>query len=164
MLCSGLARRLSSGRSVPVCHHGDSVTNERRYYADTASGNKVVLQVGSNAQPTERYNCNTPVDHGHWSVGKSGVFDSVFMGRVKCVRCPKCYWEYTSSKGSYPQPKLAGGRKVPYEVMWQRFHHTKGKESAFRCPSRRDGTMRGWDDMKEHIEEEYTWVEVCGDN
>ncbi len=134
----------------------------RQSYADTCSGNNDVLQIGSKAQSIETYNCNTPFNQGHWSVGKSGVFDSMFQGRVKCVGCPKCYWEYTSGKGSYPQPKLAGGRKVPYEVMWQRFHHTKGEKSAFRCPNCRDGRMRHWDDMKEHLEEEHTWAEVCG--
>ncbi|KAK5079940.1 hypothetical protein LTR70_009096 [Exophiala xenobiotica] len=102
------------------------------------------------------------VNHGRWSINKSGVLDSMSGGRVKCVRCPSCYWEYTSGKSSYPQPTLAGGQKVPYEVMWQKFHHTEGKESTFRCFICRDGTARHWDDMKEHIEEEHTWAEIYG--
>jgi len=56
-----------------------------------SSGNNDVSDIISNAQPAKTYNCNTPVNHGHWSVNKSGVLDSMFGGRVKCVRCPSCY-------------------------------------------------------------------------
>ena len=79
------------------------------------------------------------------------MIESIFGGRVKCVWCPKCYWEHSSGKSSYPQPTLAGGRKVPYEVMWRKLHHTKGKEPY-------------WDDMREHVEEEHTRAETCGDS
>ena len=147
-----IERRLNPNRKLPILVQGVRPSIDNFVAAFVPGRGPPPSSEGS------RYNCFGAISFGR---------DGMLIGK-KSARCQSCGWneKHDLSASGIPVIHLSG-RQVPPDIVRRRFHYLedpddKWPQHAYRCFICRDDIRISEDDLKDHLERNHTYAEVCG--